>query len=156
MQNVPFIMLMTSILIGAVIGLAARSKKIMIRSMIRYMMLLSVGATGIFAFINHTLFASYVTNFVGWQPSPFQFEVAVANLGFGLAGLVGFRQKFDYWLAVTIIWSCFLWGAALGHLYQMIVYGNFAPGNIGVIFYMDILRPFMLNILLIHIYRYDK
>jgi len=154
-QNVPFIMLTTSILIGAIVGLAARSKKIMVQSMVRYLMLLAVGATGIWAFVSHAIFAGYVADFVGWQTCPFQFEVAVVNLGLGLAGLVGFRQKFDYWLAVSIILTCFLWGSALGHIYQMIFHGNFATGNAGMILYMDILIPLILNILLAHLYYYD-
>ena len=35
----------------------------------------------------------------------------------------------------------FTLGAAAGHLYQMATAHNFAPGNAGVIFYMDILIP---------------
>src|SRR4029077_21050720 len=37
--------------------------------------------------------------------------------------------------------ACFLWGAAAGHVYQMIAAHHFAPGNAGVIFYSDILVP---------------
>ncbi|TIP95117.1 MAG: hypothetical protein E5X61_42170, partial [Mesorhizobium sp.] len=37
--------------------------------------------------------------------------------------------------------ALFLLGAATVHLYHMIVAGNFAPGNAGVIFYTDILIP---------------
>jgi len=156
MQNVPFIMLATSIVLGGIIGLAARNKKVMVTAMIRYMMLLAIGATGIWASVVHTLFSAHTAAFVGWAPSPFQFEVAVANLGFGLAGLVGFRQKFDFWLATAIIWTTFLWGAAVGHLYQMIIHGNFAPGNVGMILYMGVLRPFLLNFLLLYYWRHYK
>jgi hypothetical protein len=35
----------------------------------------------------------------------------------------------------------FLWGAAAGNVYHMIQFGNFEPGNAGVIFYTDILVP---------------
>jgi len=94
-----------------------------------------------------------VAAFIGWGSTPFQFEVAVANLGFGLAGLVGFRQKFDFWFGVSIIWTTFLWGAAVGHLYQMIFHGNFAAGNVGMTLYMDILRPAILNFLLFYYWK---
>lgn len=156
MENVPFIMTATSILLGGIVGLAVRSKQVMVTAMIRYMMLLVIGVGGFWAFIGHTLFAARVAAFAGWTPSPFQFEVALVNLGFGLAGLIGFKQKFDFWIAISIIWTTFLWGSAIGHLYQMIVYGNFAPGNIGMVLYMDILRPFILNFLLFYVYRYRR
>jgi hypothetical protein len=35
----------------------------------------------------------------------------------------------------------FTLGAAAGHIYQMVTEHNFAPGNAGIIFYMDILIP---------------
>ena len=149
MEYVPFTMLATSILIGATTGLGARSRSAMVTSMIRYMMLLSIGATGIWAFLGHTIFAGTTASFIGWPPSPFQFEVALASLGIGLAGLVGFKQTFNYWLALAIVVSVFYWGAALGHLYQMIFHGNFAAGNVGIVLYMDILIPLLLNFLLV-------
>lgn len=44
-------------------------------------------------------------------------------------------------LAAIIAPACFLWGAAGGHVYQMIVANNFAPGNAGIIFWSDVLVP---------------
>jgi Family of unknown function (DUF6790) len=44
-------------------------------------------------------------------------------------------------LAAIVGPAGFLWGAAGGHVYQMITAHNFAPGNAGVIFYSDILVP---------------
>jgi hypothetical protein len=37
--------------------------------------------------------------------------------------------------------SIFLLGDAVGHVKQMVIAGNFAPGNAGVPFYMDIICP---------------
>jgi hypothetical protein len=37
--------------------------------------------------------------------------------------------------------SIFLLGDAVGHAKQMVIAGNFAPGNAGVPFYMDIICP---------------
>jgi hypothetical protein len=37
--------------------------------------------------------------------------------------------------------SIFLLGDAIGHVRQMMVAGNFAPGNAGVPFYMDVICP---------------
>src|SRR5262249_53294994 len=51
----------------------------------------------------------------------------------------GFKGSFDLRLAAIVGPACFLWGAAGGHVYQMITTHNFAPGNAGVIFYSDVL-----------------
>jgi hypothetical protein len=58
-------------------------------------------------------------------------------------GLLAFKGSFDMRLAAVVGPACFLWGAAGGHVYQMITAHNFAPGNAGVIFYSDILVPVM-------------
>jgi hypothetical protein len=44
-------------------------------------------------------------------------------------------------LAAILGPSLFLWGAAVGHLLDMIRSHNFAPENAGVIFWSDVLRP---------------
>jgi hypothetical protein len=41
-----------------------------------------------------------------------------------------------------------MFGAAAGHVYQMITAHNFAPGNAGIIFWSDILLPLFGFVLL--------
>ncbi|MGE4048236.1 MAG: DUF6790 family protein [Acetobacteraceae bacterium] len=45
--------------------------------------------------------------------------------------------------------SVFLLGDAVGHVRQIMVAGNFAPGNAGLPFVMDILCPLLAIVLLI-------
>ncbi|HVJ79212.1 MAG TPA: DUF6790 family protein [Hyphomicrobium sp.] len=47
-------------------------------------------------------------------------------------------------------------GAAAGHLYQMVTTHNFAPGNAGVVFYMDIITPLVGFLLLWLQHRYGR
>jgi hypothetical protein len=57
---------------------------------------------------------------------------------------VGFLAAFrshDLRLAAIVGPSVFTLGAAAGDIREMVEHGNFAPGNAGVIFYMDILIP---------------
>ena len=70
-----------------------------------------------------------------------QAEVGFASLGFALVGLLAFRGEYGLRLAAVVGPACFMWGAAGGHIYQMITAGNFAPGNAGVVLYTDILLP---------------
>src|SRR4029079_5491411 len=55
--------------------------------LLRYLFLFPLGLQGIWAFFGHTFLPEETANISGWEPSPFQFEVGVANLGLGLAAL---------------------------------------------------------------------
>ena len=51
--------------------------------------------------------------------------------------------------AVVFAASTFLPSDAIGHVRQMVSAGNFAPGNAGVPFYMDIICPVLAVVLLV-------
>ena len=106
-----------------------------------YYCLISIGFYYVFNFVVHVFFAEVSAKFIGWPNSPFQYEVGFASLGFGVVGLLAFRQDFGLRLAAVIGPGCFLWGAAGGHIYQMLAQHNFAPGNAGIVFWTDLLLP---------------
>jgi hypothetical protein len=55
-----------------------------------------------------------------------------------VVGFLAFRGSFGLRAAAVVGPAIFLLGAAAGHVHQMVVAHNFAPGNAGVIFYTDI------------------
>lgn len=118
-----------------------------IDTFIAYMLLLGLGLPSIQAFIMHTFFPSFTAEFIGWQTSPFQFEVAVADLAFGVGGILAWRANFGYRVAVMLMSSIFLLGCAVGHIKQMLIANNFAPGNAGSPLVYDILLPVILILL---------
>ena len=65
-------------------------------------------------------------------------------------------RSFDLRLAAIVGPSLFMLGAAGGHVYQMVTQHNFAPGNAGVIFYMDIVIPLFGLLLLWLQHRYGR
>jgi hypothetical protein len=101
----------------------------------------SIGVSFFYNFVMHTFFGEMSAKFIGWADSPFQLEVGFASLGFAVVGFLAFRGSYDLRLAAVVGPSLFLLGAAGGHIYRMIVDGDFAPGNAGIIFYTDILIP---------------
>jgi hypothetical protein len=101
----------------------------------------SIGVGYFFNFVMHAFFGEMVASFIGWPDSPFQFEVATASLGFSAVGFIAAFRSFDLRLAAVIGPALFMLGAAAGHVYQMLAHQNFAPGNAGVVFYMDIAIP---------------
>ena len=89
----------------------------------------------------HVFFGELAASYIGWANSPFQAEVGYASLGFAAVGLLAFRGAWQTRLAAVLGPALFLWGAAVGHVLDMVRSHNFAPGNAGVIFWTDILLP---------------
>ncbi len=116
----------------------------------------AVGMSNLVNFVFHVFFGQMAARFIGWADSPFQFEVGMASLGFAVVGFVAAFRSFDLRLAAILGPAFFLLGAAAGHVYQMITAGNFAPGNAGVIFWMDILVPAIGFTLLVLQRRFDR
>ena len=139
-SNLPVIMTALVIFFG-VIDILRKVDRTTSEIFIRKLMFLSVGIGGIWGFVVHAFFPVMSAKFIGWHTSPFQFEVAVANLGIGVAGVFGVYASRGYRIATTIFVTCFFWGAASGHIVQMINTSNFAPGNAGAIFWNDLLVP---------------
>lgn len=151
LTHIPFVTLILAIAIAIVRGMMIKERIRALDEAIRWTLLLPVGVAGIWGGIMHTFFGDLSAEFIGWANSPFQLEVGVANFGMGVAGVVGFWRKndFGYWLATALLTTCFLWGAAIGHIHQMVSAHNYEPGNAGLIFYTDWAIPLLLWILLI-------
>jgi hypothetical protein len=118
-----------------------RSPSVVVEALFSYFLLFSIAIANFYNFVLHVFFGKMTAAFIGWEDSPFQLEVGFASLGFAAIGLLAFKGSFDMRLAAVVAPACFLWGAAAGHVYQMMAAHNFAPGNAGVIFYSDILVP---------------
>lgn len=108
-----------------------------------HFLLLSVGVSYLYNFVMHSVFGDFTAEIIGWDQSPFQLEVAYASLGFAAVGFLAFprRQGWMVKLAALLGPALFLWGAAGGHIYQLVTTGNEAQGNAGSILYTDILLP---------------
>ncbi|MDO9528490.1 MAG: hypothetical protein Q7J27_04930 [Syntrophales bacterium] len=131
-------------------------KKIIVEAIFSYFLLFSIGIGHIYNFVCHVFFAEMSAAFIGWGNSPFQYEVGFASLGFGVVGLIAFRAGLGFRAAAVTAPAFFLWGAAGGHVYQMVKAHNFSPGNAGIIFWTDILLPIIGFILLYHQYKLEK
>ena len=119
--------------------------------MLRYLFLFPLGVQGLWAFLGHVFFAEEAAASIGWAPSPFQYEVGVANLGLGLASLYAAFAGFQARVAVAIAVACFLVGAGIGHIRDIVEHGNLAPGNAGPIMVTDFLTPIVILVLLLAI-----
>jgi len=147
-------------LLCTLVDLSLRQKPLhkqqVIEALLSYFLLFSIGFSFLYNFVMHVFFAEMTASFIGWKNSPFQYEVGYASLGFAIVGIIAFKQNLPFRAAAVIGPSFFLWGAAGGHVYQMISAHNYAPGNAGVIFWSDIILPIVAFALLYQQYMQER
>jgi hypothetical protein len=127
-----------------------------VEALFSYFLLFSVGVSFLYNFVVHVFLGAMAAKFIGWEPSPFQAEVGMASLGYSAVGFLAFRGGFGLRAAAVVGPAIFLLSAAAGHVQQMIVAHNFAPGNAGVIFYTDMAIPIIGSVLLWLQHRFDR
>ncbi len=118
--------------------------------MIKWLLLAFPGVGGLLAAYAHTARAEKTAAYIGWQPgSPFQFEVGMANLALGVAGVMCLWMSQGFQVATGVIFAVFALGAARGHLDQHKKGADKHPGNSGVFLWLnDIIAPAAILVLL--------
>jgi len=116
---------------------------------LQWMLSLGLGLPSLWAALSHAAFSERVAKSIGWAPSPFQKEIAGANLGIGFGAVAASILGAPAAWAMTFMAAGFLWSAAAVHVSSMVRSGNFAINNAGPIFWWDILTPLTLFILLL-------
>ena len=117
-----------------------------------WLMVWCIGAQGIFAATFQIIMPDKIAADIGWAPSPFLFEVAVGNLGMGVAGVLALVWRGKYWLGPLVTYLIFIYGAAYGHLMQQAA-GDHSAYNTGIFLYIgDIIIPTIILILAVLFY----
>jgi hypothetical protein len=121
-----------------------------------WFLVITVGVLSFLFFISHTLLAKSSAQSIGWPVgNPFQSEVAVANLAIATLGILCYWIRGNFWIATVIAFSVWWLGDAVVHIRSIVVEANYAPNNAGITFYLDILVPLMLIVVLVY-YLYAK
>jgi hypothetical protein len=132
-------------LIASGISLARQPKPVtgpmIVEALFKWFIFFSIGVSYLYNAVFHVFAHQMAAQLIGWADSPFQLEVGFASFGFGLVGVLATWRSFDLRLAAILGPSCFMWGAAAGHIYSIVTEHNFAPGNAGVMLWSDILSP---------------
>jgi hypothetical protein len=113
-----------------------------------WLLLLAVGAESVWGGAFHVFFPSTAASFIGWQTSPFQFEVGVADLAISIVAVVSFWRGLDFKAAVVGYIVLFYGGVAIGHVHQMLTAGNTSPGNFGALLVLTLIKLVVLPWLL--------
>ena len=145
LRNLPAVLLVVALVIATVCRRHGHTAE----RYLSWILLLPIGVTGLWAGIAHVFFPAIAAAHIGWQVSPFQFEVGMADLAIGVTACIAFWRDLGFKTAAVCAASVFLLGDAVGHVRQMMTAGNFAPGNAGVPFYMDVICPLLTIVLVI-------
>lgn len=115
-----------------------------------YQLVFSVGINSLLGFYAHAFLSDQTAAYIGWPPgNPFQLEVAFTNLTFGILGILCIWIRGNFWIATILGISIWYLADAYGHIRDMLVNHNYAPGNAGAPLYTDICLPIFLIILMI-------
>jgi hypothetical protein len=144
LSNVPTIMFVAAI---AVAYLTRRPENAAERYL-AWLLLLAVGVDGIWAGIFHICFPAIASGQIGWETSPFEFEIGVADLAIGIAAVVSFWRSLSFKSGIAVYAMLFYVGVAIGHVYQALAHADYSPDNFGLLLAVTILRAILLGWLL--------
>ncbi len=144
LENVPAVMfaaaLIGATLISDIPGAAERY--------LSWFLLMTVGLQGLWAGATHVFFPETGARYIGWETSPFQFELGVADLAIGVVAVLSFWQGLSFKAAVVAYISLFYCGVSIGHIRDMMKSGNHAKGNFGALLGMTVVKAVGLPMLL--------
>jgi len=146
-------------LIAALVGFALhlglskqpRTGGRVVELLLLYLLVINIGLGGLLAWYGHTFMADEIARKIGWPPgSPFQFEVGLADLSWGVCGVLCIWLRKGFWTATGIGSAVFLLGCAYGHIRDIIQHGNMATYNAGAILWIgDLGVPITVLLLLV-------
>lgn len=152
------VMFVAALIVAALRSAGRRGQpgRTFVDELFRWILLLSLGLQGVYTFVVHVFFPSYSAANIGWAVSPFQYEVGIADLTVGVLGIIAFWSNFSFRVAAAIAGFVWYGGDAIGHVRQMILEKNYAPGNAGPWFWTDVLVPIVLVICVVVIWNRQK
>jgi len=137
LTNLPSLLFFAALLIATLRGGSARAY-------LNWLLLLSIGVTNVWAGLYHVFAPETAAAFIGWQVSPFQFEVGIADIALGVIAIVAFWQTLAFKAAVILFTTAYYVGLVIGHIHQIVSAGNWAAGNAGALLLLTVLQPILL------------
>ena len=112
-----------------------------------WLLLLSVGVMNLWAGLFHVFAPEMAAKSIGWQDSPFQFEIGVSDIAIGIVAIASFWRSLEFKAAIVGYITLFYIGIAIGHVRQVILTGNMASNNFGLLLVITVATLIMLPIL---------
>ncbi len=154
-----YVLILVAGVVGFFIHLFASSKPKtpfrIIELFLLYQLIFSVSMSSFLAFFGLTFLTEFVAEYSGWPACPFEELLGNVNLSYGILGILCIWFRGSFWAATIIGQSIWLLADAVTHIKDAIINQNYAPGNVGVPLYTDILIPVVL-LTSLGIYLYQK
>jgi hypothetical protein len=109
-----------------------------------YLFFIYVGLMGLFTAYYHVFRGAEASASIGWSPSPFEYEVGMADLTVGVLGVLCLWFRENFWLATAIAEAVWLLGDAVGHVREMLVHNNHAENNAGIFLVFELAMPVLI------------
>lgn len=113
-----------------------------------WVLLLAVGLDAIWAGLFHVFFPDVASAQIGWQPSPYEFEVGVADIAYGVVAVLAFWRGLAFQTAIGLFAVLYYIGVSIGHFVQAYANADTAPDNFGLLLILTIARVVVLVVLL--------
>lgn len=144
LSNVPAIMFAAAVLLAW----TWRDGRSIAARLLDWMLLLAVGVDTLWAGLFHVLVPHLAAASIGWEVSPFQFEIGVSDISIGLVAIAAFWRSLPFKTAVVAYIVLFYIGVSVGHLREAIEAGNYAANNFGLLLILTFAKIVVLPLLL--------
>ena len=115
-----------------------------------YLLFIYVGLMGVLTAYAHVFRPVATSASIGWSPSPYEYEVGMADLTIGVLGNLCLWFRGNFWLATAIGNAVWLLGDAVGHIREVVLHNNHAPNNSGIFLASEIITPLLVLFLAIY------
>ena len=113
-----------------------------------YLLFFNVGIAGLLGFYAHIFMADTTAQLLGWASgSPFQYQVGMVDLAYGVLGIVAFWVRKRFWSATVLGFVIIMLGCFIGHMIQW-GHGDTASYNISWNVWVEALAVPLLLIVL--------
>ena len=114
-----------------------------------YFFFIYVGLMGLLTAYAHVWRPAQTSASIGWLPSPYEYEVGMADLTVGVLWVLCLWFRGNFWLATAIANAVWLLGDAVGHR-QVILANNHAANNSGIFLVAEIMMPVIILFLALY------
>jgi len=118
-----------------------------VETLLDYYLFISVGIQGLLTGAIQIFQPQFVVSFVQWPYSPFLLELGVANVSYGVIGVMSIFKERGWKTATAFGYAIFLLFTGIRHLLEIIQKGA-SPGNSGTFLLFDLFVSLGLFILL--------
>jgi len=115
-----------------------------------YFLFIYVGLMGLFTAYFHVFEPGRASASIGWAPSPFEYEVGMADLTMGVLGVLCIIFRREFWLATAIGNAVWFLGDAVGHVREMTLHNNHAENNAGIFLVFEFAVPILMLVLVLY------